>query len=401
MGLFRKKSRGEGSAAEAGNPRAAFLEEMTLRLGNHYPGTVITPTEDFGLSLVHPDGATGLLNFHTIWAECQGLDAEQRNKRLDYAVQVARPPQRPTTFVEARPKLLPALRAMSYLGDEHEFVFRPRGLFVAELIAVDEEFGMSFVSRTDLAAWGVDELTAFSAANENFAEVEFGMNTDQAGPKRQVFGPDGFSSSLLKATAVCEQIEAAHGSAVFVAPSREHAYAVFLDDPVAAADALLGVIQEYRELPRQLSPIPYQLVDGELIEWDPPLGHPCRVAVDNAHCMLSGLEYSFQTDALKQRFEATDEDVFVAQASVIDVEGKLVSYSVWPQDVTNGLLPLTDKIAFQVDAADPLLVDFGLAREYVGDLLFEEPACAPPRYRFRSFPSPSIVDRLRSVATDL
>jgi hypothetical protein len=428
VGLFRRKrqpSTGVDPIVDPVDPQGgldpsdyqtAFLQEMTVRLGDEYPGVVITPTDDFGLSLVHPDGQTGRLNFDTIWAECQHLDVEQRNVRLQFAVKAARPAQRPSTFDEARLKLLPSLRSLSYIGSstDHQFVYRPKGAFLVELIAIDEEFGISFVTRSDLAEWGVDEVTLFNAANLNFSEVEFGMDTQANTAKRQVFGPDGFSSSLLLASSVCQQIESAHGPAVFVAPSREIAYAIFLGDAAAASQALLEVTDEYRHVPRQLSPVPYQLLNGQLVEWDPPIGDLSRTAVDNAQRILSSVEYSAQREALQEQFVENDDDVFVAQVSLIDMErsldqaanevsprGRLASYTVWPRTVTNGLLPIADKIAFQGADDAPFFVDFALAREYVGDLLVEDPAFAPPRFRFHSFPSQTIIDQLQSVATDL
>jgi hypothetical protein len=108
VGLFRRKRQpltGVDPIIDPVDPQdgldpsdyqTAFLQEMTVRLGDEYPGVVIAPTEDFGLSLVHPDGQTGRLNFDTIWAECQHLDAEQRNVRLQFAVKAARPVQRPS-----------------------------------------------------------------------------------------------------------------------------------------------------------------------------------------------------------------------------------------------------------------------------------------------------------------
>jgi hypothetical protein len=270
------------------------------------------------------------------------------------------------------------------------------------------------VTRTDLAEWGVDEVTLFNAANLNFSEVEFGMDTQATTAKRQVFGPDGFSSSLLLASSVCQQIESAHGPAVFVAPSREIAYAIFLGDAAAASQALVEVTDEYRQVPRQLSPVPYQLLNGQLVEWDPPIGDLSRTAVDNAQRILSSVEYSAQREALREQFGENDDDVFVAQVSLIDMErrldqvanevsprGRLASYTVWPRTVTNGLLPIADKIAFQGADDAPFFVDFALAREYVGDLLVEDPASVPPRFRFHSFPSQTIIDQLQSVATDL
>jgi hypothetical protein len=408
MGLFRRKqqpspdasSSSSGDSSE-GVAEKAFLDEMTRRLGDQYPGAVITPNGDFALDILHPDGETGLLSLHTLWAELQRSDPATREQRIHYAVMVARPPQRAATFAEARTKLQPVLRSLTYLGaSQNNLVSLPHSPFVVELIAIDEEFGMSFVTHDDLETWNVDEQTVREAMAENFVTMQFGMETEVTGPSRQLFGPDGFSSSVLLATSVCAQVEQDLGPCVFVAPSREVAYAVQLSDPEAAAVALTDVFEGYQSMPRQLSPLPYQLVNGELMVWDPPLGHPCRTAVDNAHRILALVEYAAQTDALTHQFSEADEDVFVAQSTMVEVGGIFRSYAVWPQGVNNGLLPRVDRIAFQDGPEDALFVDFALAQEYVADLLIEEPMYAPTRFRITTFPAPEVIDRLRPLAAD-
>ena len=88
------------------------------------------------------------------------------------------------------------------------------------------------------------------------------------------------------------------GEFVVLAPSRDALRLVAIEDASASARELELALAEYEDAPRQLSPVPYAVVDGKVVEWGPPAGRSVRADRRSLQDMLALVEYTVQRNAL-------------------------------------------------------------------------------------------------------
>ena len=370
------------------------------------PVMSVEAAEDFTLKLTFPSGATTTMFLGTIFAEVRKLEGPARSERIRRAVLASAPAARPSTWPDAAGRILPAVRAMSWVaaagGTEGQPMWRPLAPFLVAVTAINNEYGMSFVTEADRRRWDVDEATIEGIARENLRRVPPPTVGHENGAGVDIVGPDGYTSSWLAAPATLAEIGGRLPGDDFVAlaPSRDTLRLVAVRNRHALRDHLDWALSTYQTAPRPLSPVPYQLFEGRLAPWDPPSDDRCRSLVDRAGHLLAAVEYGQQHRALTALFEKTGENVFVAEYKLMDEPGMPIwSWAAWVKQVTAGLLPRTDHLALaDAETKTSLWVPWEDAERLAPTALRIEPGYFPPRWRVSGWPQGSELEQLRAVA---
>jgi hypothetical protein len=386
------------------SPEDRFADEVGA-LARSLLGARVRRLPDFALEIDHGGAAPTTMYLQNVYREAAVLEGEDRRSRLRTAVlALAASGPRPTTWDEAAPQVLPAVRSASWVAvsGHHDIVRRPMVPLVSLLCAIDSEHAMSFATAADLEAWGVTEEAALERAARNLAgqqvEVELGDGV------ALVLGPDGYASSWLAVPGLLRQIAAdLGGTVVAAAASRDSLVLVDVDRLETATDLLRRILAEYETAARQLSPLPYVFDGDRLAEWTPPAGHPAATVVARARQVMVGAEYSAQTAQLEELFERAGEDVYVAKRTLMQGAGEsLWSWTTWVRQVDHGLLPRADYLILgDNDVKGELVaVTWDDAVRIAGDAL-ERTGYDPPRWRHHGWPDEQTVAALRAAATDL
>jgi hypothetical protein len=395
----------------APSPEDRFASEV-IAMVRGILGLKARRLDDFALRIERPDGPV-TMNLKNIYAEARQLDGDARAERLRRAVLAMVPQPSPADWRDAAPRLLPAVRTANWANA----VIRPSGAvasaavpfgkplvpFVKVLCAIDSEHSISFATAADLAAWGVSDNEALRTAAANLARMPCQVRRN--GPMALVLGPDGYISSWLAAPAALARVAAdIGGSVIAVAAERDQLILIDAGHPEAAARMLEPTLEHYQTAARQLSPVPYLVSEAGIEPWVPPPGHPARPIVDKAARYLAAVEYGQQKGMLDHHLAAAGEDVHVAKHTLMQrPDGSLWSWAVWVKQVTNGLLPRVDVLAFG-DNEDPgaqFAVRWDDALRVAGHVLQEEPSYDPPRWRHRGWPDDSTLALLRANAVPL
>ena len=389
------------------SPEDQFASEV-IALVDEILGLEAERVDDFALRIDRPEGGPVTMNLHNIYAEAGQLDGDARAERLRKAVLAMMPPERPDTWGEAAPQLLPAVRTASWAyasaGDGRADVPAPFGRplvpFVKVLCAIDSEHSIAFGGVDDLSAWGVSDDEALHTAAENLADQPCEVHRD--GPVAMIVAPDGYASSWLAVPGLLAQVaEDMGGTVVAIAPDRELLLLVDTDDHDASVEVLEAALDRYQAAPRQLSPVPYLVAESGIAPWEPPSGHPAAPLAEKAAHLLAAIEYAQQRTRLEELLAAEGEDVHVAEHTLMQTEnGPYWSWTSWVRQVTDGLLPQADMVLF-ADNHDPdadFTVPWDDVLRLAGHLLIEDPTCDPPRWRYRDWPDGGTLESLRACA---
>ncbi|HET7486368.1 MAG TPA: hypothetical protein VFJ85_00465 [Acidimicrobiales bacterium] len=387
-------------------PEDAFADEVAELITDLLPVTSVERGPEFTLSVSFEDGRTSSVFLGMIYAEAMSLEGHEREERVRRAVLAMAPAPRPATWADAEGRLLPAVRGMSWAaaagGGEAQPLWRPFLPFLVLLAAIDADHGMSFVMPSDLRGWGVDADAVAARARENL--VEGGMPVVQSDDRQwvEVSGPEGYVASWLSVPDMLGWLGADvfDGNFVAVAPSRDRLRLVSTADRITLRHELERALADYEAAPRQLSPVPYAISEGEIAPWRPPPGDPCRPVVDRAGLVVAAVEYGFQQRTLASLFEKSGEDVFVAQLNAMErADGSVWSWAAWVRQVTDGLLPRADYVALIDNEADTTFwVRWEDAERIVPGALCQDAGYYPARWRVAGWPEGSALEELRAVA---
>lgn len=306
------------------------------------------------------------------------------------------------SWEEIAPLLYPGVRTAGWVGAAGGVAHWDLAPLLGEILVVDEPERLSFLSVDRLRDLGITPADARAQARDNLlaAGLPLGaLDGDLAGCFG-VVGPEYLEASWLTMPDVIARItETVGDDPIVLAPTTRDVVAVSRHENDAVGRALAWALTSYQEQPRPLSPVPYAAAGDRLVPWTPPVGHPNRFAVELAAVHLTLGEYGEQTQGLRELFERTGEDVFVAEASgseTADGTGAF-TWAVWPELVTDGLLPAVDRVAM-FDAAEAVFyVAWDDVVELAGDHLVAE-SWQPPRWRVRAWPPPDVVEQLRARA---
>jgi uncharacterized protein YtpQ (UPF0354 family) len=360
---------------------------------------------DFALEIARPDGRAITMNLQNVFLEMRDLSGEERAMRLRTALLALAPQPRPNTWDLAAPKLLPAVRAVSWkaaatAASSAQTLHRPFLPYLDLMYAIDFENAMTYVTESDLQAWKVDQNEVERLACNNLLDQP--MSVGSVGPLRLIVGPDGYSSSWLATPEALRRVAHDLGDEVIaVAPSRDQLRLLPLHDPDLVVSELRNAEEDYQKEARRLSPVPYLIGVDDLTSWVPSADHPARHHVERAHALLAMFEYEQQKLVLQDLFTKVGDDVFVAQFSLIQrKDGTVWSWAVWAKQVSAGLVPRVDVLLFgDNDNADSkFAVRWDDAMALAGDALQPEPGYEPPRWRYGGWPNGTTVANLRERA---
>jgi uncharacterized protein YtpQ (UPF0354 family) len=392
------------------SPEDQFASEV-IGLVRGILGLKAKRLDGFALRIERPDGPV-TMNLHNIYIETKGLDTAARAQRLRKAVLAMVPQPRPVTWLDAAPRLMPAVRTASWAnalstvgsgGPAAAAFGRPLVPFVKVLCAIDSEHSIAFATNTDLTKWGVTDDEALRSASANLMRMPCQVRRN--GPVAYVLGPDGYVSSWLAAPAALARVAAdISGNVVAVAATRDQLMLIDADHPEAAVRMLEPTLNHYQTAARQLSPVPYLIRDAGIEPWEPPDGHPARLIVDKTTHYLAALEYGQQKAWLDSHPEKAGENVHVAKHTLMQgPDGFLWSWTAWVKQVTDGLLPRADMLTFpDNDHPDAhLAVSWDDTLQLAGDALQEQAGYDPPRWRHHGWPDDDTMALLRAHAVPL
>jgi hypothetical protein len=150
--------------------------------------------------------------------------------------------------------------------------------------------------------------------------------------------------------------------------------------------------------------VPYLISEAGIEPWQPPARHPARPIAGKTARYLAAVEYGQQKAMLDDLLRTAGEDVYVAGHTLMErPDGSLWSWAPWVKQVTNGLLPRADLVAFgDNDHPDAhFTVTWDDALRLAGHALHEEADHDPPRWRHRGWPDNDTLALLRAHAVPL
>lgn len=321
----------------------------------------------------------------------------------------------PSTFAEAKSKLLPILRSRSLIeyvalasqvdsGVNIMPASHPFSSDTLVMLAYDTEHSMMTLSGSSLADWGVSFDTALAAATDNLRDATV-ARFEQVVPGLFVgTWNDSYDTSRLLFPDVIHQIGVG-GDPLVMIPTRGRLLVASSNDRAAQLAMIGAAGQLVEEEGRQVSALMYRYEQGRAVECVPPDPEVAAHLMDFRRRMLAD-DYAGQKDSLEKLNEKNGIDLFVASYQILSSKqtGREASYSVWTEGVDT-LLPETDLVAVvstaeleDNGAEPPKLVGWKELQAAVG--AFERlPERYPARYRPGNFPDRSARDAL--PATEL
>lgn len=296
---------------------------------------------------------------------------------------------------------LHSLQAQVQMGREMEGMCRrPVVNDVVAALAIDMPDSMSLVTEESLKEWGVTFEDAFDQATLNLRghTEQDGWKVIQPGVWSGEWG-DSYESSRILLPDVIHRLGIS--DPVAMVPFRDSILVTSARDELGL-ESMLGIVERAIETSnRWISFKPALLQEKAWLPFTPP---PAlqerfrRIAITN-----SSFTYSQQKELLDSKFKKESEDVFVATYSVLETDGKAMSWAMWTKGVSHALLPITDLVilgAPEEPDLPTLIVPWDRVRELVGHLMLTT-EINPPRFRVREFPSSDEFSKLRAVASSV
>jgi uncharacterized protein YtpQ (UPF0354 family) len=366
--------------------------------------------ERFLLQRSNPDGGQGmtlfLTNFHR---EYQVASPEGRGELLARLGRSAVLPETADTYARARSQMMLVVRARDAFepfsqqaGESVPVSWRPVGEVLAEALVQDTPNAMRYVSREDLARWGVSYEQARADAMDNLRRLPAVPLLTLTLGACVFTTDDSYAASRLLLEDVVRGCEV-RGDPVVLVPNRDVMFITGSED----ATGLLSVAEEAEEAlqaPRSVDGHALRLTaDG----WQPFLPgpkSPSRSILENLAFTSRLRSYREQTARLRTQYEQEHDKTFVASLlPEQNARGRFFGQAVWTNDGEQ-LLPRADIILF-VDAtlgpdAPPVAaVRWDLVVRDAGTLLMPELGMYPERYRVQGFPSKEQLQRWKADAT--
>jgi hypothetical protein len=315
----------------------------------------------------------------------------------------------PTSYEEARTRLMPVVRKASDMGivalstggaaDNPDRRFRPAtrplaGELVVALVC-DQPTTMAYIGERELAQWQVTFEQALQDALDNLRGLPEHGGWQQIG--QGVWSGewgDSYDSSRILLPDLIHRVGVS--DPVAVVPFRNALMLTGASNEAGIALMARVIEQHADDAQRWLS---FQLLRLDNTQWLP---HAPLVAVDAWH-RLNLRNAAAANESQKELLDALHGrrglDLAVASSQVMAREDLgTLSFCVWPEDGA-ALLPRTEFIVFDQrgDPAGPLLVPWAEATSVVGDLM-EPTEHVPERWCVRCFPDEARIMRLKEIA---
>jgi len=313
--------------------------------------------------------------------------------------------QAPEDFEDAKPDLMPVVRARSYYevdlrrvaaeGAVQDYSYEIIADHLCVSLVYDLPAAMMTVTQELLDKWGVTLFEALEVAKTNLKETT--KSYAQIGSMYAVVNGDSYDASRLVLTDLIAGMEVS-GDAVAMIPNRETLLVAGADDQ-PGLEAMLNLAEEALKHERYISGIALRLVGGDWEQWLPPEDHPLFNRFDRLRMQTIGQEYESQKGMLEAELQKEGRDVFVASYSAMEQKpaGRIRTYSVWAKDVPT-LLPRTDLIMLVGPAEDDQVKTLASGRwedvERAAGHPMAPQGLYPERYLVESFPSDDELKRV-------
>ncbi|UTY59996.1 hypothetical protein [Massilia sp. erpn] len=390
MGLldfFRRKKQPGDSQADFAHMLMAWIREQGINDPMHYEA------DSFRIVV----GRGTIMNLHNAYRDFHASPQEEQREVLRrYTAFFGETESAPGDFSQARTSLMPVIKPRIYLDHASaarlpdspvlHMAWREFGPDAILLLAIDSEHSISMIGEKVLQDWGVSFEEALAVALDNlrerspdsFARLNTGVVAGAWG--------DAYDSSRILLPDMAYRAGDGVEQVVMV-PER----GLYLLAPLHAPAVQLAMVAlartEMEGSGRPLSAMMYRYLDGRAVPYQPD-DTAVAAALRAVERISLARDYADQQQELEQRYQAAQEDIFVASYSLQQDEasGQVFSYSVWTRDVLS-LLPCTDWVAL-VDS------DTGRVRwqrwpqvmEAAGEMARpEEGVGYPPRMRVSGF----------------
>ena len=347
-----------------------------------------------------------IVSVHNVFIEYGKAPRSERAAVLAKFVQGMSGPAYPDDFEEARPNLLPVIRAVSGLdlaristGDvaagpsPWTSAMRPVSQEVSIAVAYDTEHAIAQPGEEQLVKWGVtfDEALAIATYNlrhkapPSFVEASPGLFMSLYG--------DFYDAARLTLPELFWQLPVS-GEPVAMAPNRVCLLVAGSKDERALAEMMERAAKILDEESRPLSGEMFLLAGQAWQPWTPEgkVGQDLR----NLLQRLRTADYHAQQQALQQAHERAGLDIFVATHTLVQRQETLLSYSVLPQGV-DAWLPKTDLVMLiDAEGVPPHIVAWDAFEAEASDLLTLMPFTLP-RYKAARYPDAEAIERMKAA----
>jgi hypothetical protein len=380
---------------------------QAMRIARRMPGVrdATYHPDKFAVELQRAEGgAAAWLYLANIYQEAADVPATRRRERLEQLVRIMTAPRSEDGWDEVRERLRPVLRGQTFgqAGPPgmQPPLSRPALPFLHELVVVDHREAMAYVTAARLPEWGVTADEVFAAARENLARIAArslnGPWEHDGGPAMITLIDDGdayFTSLLLVPGWLAAVGERVGAPVVAFAPENHTLLVCVPPDDLRPVYDLIE--EQFTEASRSVSPVGYVAgPDGRTVPYSPPPSHPHAIPARRAEAVLAASEYGAQTAWLSSQYREAGIDVHVGELlAVAPPAGPAETVATWVDGVVM-LLPAARSIVFARDGAVEFQVPWARVAQEVD--LQPEPLLAPLRYRVEGWPSPDVMDRLRS-----
>ncbi len=341
--------------------------------------------------------------FHD-FGDAAGPERQRRLQQLVVSMVNAPPP--PQGWAEVRQRLRPIVQSASFALTAPAgatMVTRTALPHLAQYVVIDVSSGPLYVTREQVASWGVSETDVFVQAWANLgAETPVHMALAPSGrrPLRFVDHDDPyFATRLLLPGRLAGLAGWVSGRPVAFLPDRS-TIILSPDNPDSLARIYEVTATEYAEATWPLSPQGYTLDDkGAILPYAAPVGHPVTARVRAAAALLSATEYATQGRLLETRPDLIGSDVVLGAVNVVHTADEgvrtVTSWAGSPRE----LLPTAEYLMVRTPEEDEVvIVPWRVATEAL-DLVAVD-GLKPPRFVVRSRPTLETWERLRPIALD-
>lgn len=310
----------------------------------------------------------------------------------------------PTDWDDVAAQVLPVLRpAMHAQGPGRATPlareFQP---LLNEMVVVDLPDVMAYVNIEQVHDWGVSDADVFDRARANLAARAQLPATEERPAQPTAIrlvesGDDYWASHLLLDGWLAAMADQVGGWPVALLPDADSVLILPAEDPALLGEWLESIEQEYLAAEQPVSPQAYTVDEtGRVVPLSVPVDHPLWNPVHRSTVVFASRTYKAQADSY------VDDDLvesYVGSLLVADrPDGGVHSVAVWGEGV-DALLPEADYIAFAFEDGEHFAVPWEVAATATG--LAPAPGWQPVRYRVRSWPVPSVIERLRAAAVPL
>lgn len=318
----------------------------------------------------------------------------------------------PASYLEAAPRLLPAVKEHSFfdllemqlaeggaLPAAKKLARRPLTDRVYLALAYDGPSAMSFVTSGRLDAWNTTPEDAFAVAAANLAKKSSEPFLAPAPGLYRSPWQDDYDAARLALPDLLEKLQV-KGDTVAMAPNRETLLVAGSNDD----DALVGMAELAEKAlaePRAMAAVALRLDHGGWSPFLPPASFRSYLRLKKLVVEGDTADYEAQKVVLEARNQRDGAQVIVAPLVVAKdrVTGAPVTYAAWVKGV-EALLPRADYVVL-VDLghrAGPVAAGpWERVKEVAGDAM-RPLGVYPERFDVNTFPAPAALARIGNDA---